>query len=142
MSQAEDAAGDAVRARDLRVGERVEISGSFNRVGDMFQASTVRFPEGDPEGPPQYDDAFDRPALITTGGTIMETLEDAATIGVRETDTNRIVRVWVIPDFVVRTRGNTYATAESLRVNDRVLVQAYRDGRGNLIAQTIRLQNR
>ena len=143
MSQAKDAAGDAIRARDLRVGEQVEISGSFNRVGDMFQASTVRFQDADREDePPRYDDDFDRPGLITTGGTVMETLEDASTVGVRETDTNRIVRIFVIDDFVVRTKGNTYVTAETLRVNDRVIIQAYRDARGNLIAQTIRLQNR
>ena len=80
--------------------------------------------------------------LITTGGIVMETLEDASTVGVRETDTNRIVRIFVIDDFVVRTKGNTYVTAETLRVNDRVIIQAYRDARGNLIAQTIRLQNR
>jgi hypothetical protein len=143
MSQAKDAAGDAIRARDLRVGEQVEISGSFNRVGDMFQASTVRFQDADRDDEaPRYDDDFDRPGLITTGGTVMETLEDASTVGVRETDTNRIVRIFVIDDFVVRTRGNTYVTAETLRVNDRVIIQAYRDARGNLIAQTIRLQNR
>src|SRR5262249_29431495 len=43
MRSAEDANGEILRARDLRVGDEVEISGSYNRVGDMFLASTVRF---------------------------------------------------------------------------------------------------
>ena len=44
--------------------------------------------------------------------------------------------------IVVRLKGGTYTTAGNLRANDTVLVQAYRDGRGNLIAQTIRVRNR
>ena len=143
MAQAEDATGAAIRARDLRVDDRVEITGSFNRVGDMFNASTVRFTEADRTFP--TDDGggtFDRPALVTTGGAITETLEDAVTLGLRETDTNRVVRIWVAPDFVVRLKGGTYVLASTLREKDTVIVQAYRDGRGNLIAQTIRVRNR
>lgn len=144
MAQAEDATGAVIRARDLRVDDRVEITGSFNRVGDMFNASTVRFTEADRTFPGDDDDrgGFDRPALVTTGGAITETLEDAVTIGLRETDTNRVVRIWVAADFVVRTKAGTYVTASTLREKDTVIIQAYRDGRGNLIAQTIRLRNR
>lgn len=142
MVQAEDATGAAIRARDLRVGDMVEITGSFNRVGDMFNASTVRFTEADRPFPGDDDGTFDRPALVTTGGAITETLEDAVTLGLRETDTNRVVRIWVAPDFVARTKAGTYVLASTLREKDSVIVQAYRDGRGNLIAQTIRLRNR
>lgn len=143
MAQAEDADGAVVRARDLRVDERVEITGSFNRVGDAFNASTVRFVDDNrlPAGGP-LGGGFNRLALITTGGTIIETLEDASTLGVRETDTNQVVRIWASPDFVVRLKGGTYTTASTLRERDSVLIQAYRDGQGNLIAQTIRVRNR
>jgi hypothetical protein len=142
MAQAEDATGAAIRARDLRVDDRVEITGSFNRVGDMFNASTVRFTEADRTFPNDDNGTFDRPALVTTGGAITETLEDAVTLGLRETDTNRVVRIWIAPDFVVKTKAGTYVLASTLREKDTVIVQAYRDGRGNLIAQTIRLRNR
>lgn len=142
MVQAEDATGDVIRARDLRVGDMVEITGSYNRVGDMFNASTVRFTEADRTVPGDESGAFDRPALVTTGGAITETLEDAVTLGLRETDTNRVVRIWVAPELVVRTKAGTYVQASTLRERDSVLVQAYRDARGNLIAQTIRLRNR
>jgi hypothetical protein len=120
----------------------VEITGSFNRVGDMFNASTVRFTEADRTFPTDNPGTFDRPALVTTGGVITETLDDAVTLGLRETDTNRVVRIWVAPDFVVRLKGGTYVLASTLREKDTVIVQAYRDGRGNLIAQTIRVRNR
>jgi hypothetical protein len=142
MAQAEDATGDVIHARDLRVGDMVEITGSFNRVGDMFNASTLRFTEADRTFPDDNGGAFDRPALVTTGGTITESLEDAVTLGLRETDTNQVVRIWVAPDFAVRTKAGTYVTASTLRERDQILVQTYRDARGNLIAQTIRLRNR
>jgi hypothetical protein len=142
MAQAEDARGDVIHARDLRAGDMVEITGSFNRVGDMFNASTVRFTEADRTFPDDNDGRFDRPALVTTGGTVTETLEDAVTVGLRETDTNQVVRIWVAPDFAVRTKAGTYVQASTLREKDTVIVQAYRDARGNLIAQTIRIRNR
>jgi hypothetical protein len=148
MTRAEDATGQVIRARDLHAGDKVEITGNFNRVGDIFSASTVRFTEPDrdyPSGPGNDDDngTFDRPALITTGGTITETLEDATTLGLKETDTNRIVRIWAAPDLVVRLKAaNAYTTATNLKEKDQVIVQAYRDARGNLIAQTIRVRNR
>lgn len=148
MTRAEDASGAVIRARDLHAGDKVEITGNFNRVGDLFSASTVRFTEPNRDFPNGGDDpyggTFDRPALVTTGGTITETLDDAATLGLRETDTNRIVRIWAAPDLVVRLKASTasYTTAANLKAKDTVIVQAYRDARGNLIAQTIRVRNR
>ena len=143
MAQAEDANASALHARDVRVDDVVEITGSFNRVGDAFNASTVRFTNGDRELPGDTGSTFDRPALITTGGTITETLEDASTLGLRETDTNRIVRIWASPDLVMRMKNNTtYAAVSTLREKDTVIIQAYRDSRGNLIAQTVRVRNR
>ncbi len=156
MRQAEDARGEILRARDVRVGERVEIAGSYNRVGDMFLASTVRFSAagggtgtgggtgggvggGTGRGEP-FEDVV-RYGLVTITGTVTETLEDAGTIGFRDRDTNATLRIWVASDFVIRTKGATYANASSLRVNDTAVILAYRDGSGILIAQTIRLRN-
>jgi hypothetical protein len=147
MGQAEDARGDAVRAGDVRVGDRVEISGSYNRAGDRFQASTLRFGARDTES--DDDDADDdgdddslEYGLVTITGTIVESLEDASTISVRDRDSNRVLRVLIANDFIVRTKGNTYTTAEQLRVNDTVILGAFRDDEGALIAQTVRLRNR
>jgi hypothetical protein len=140
MSQAEDARGDAIRAADVRVGDTVEISGSFNRTGDMFAASTVRFGPANPDQPPVEE--YTQYGLVTITGTVTETLEDAPTLSIRDRDSNRVLRLWAANDFVVRTRGNTYTTAEQLRANDTVVVEAFRDDSGNLIAQNIRLRNR
>lgn len=142
MSNAEDANGARIHARDVRAGDRVEIAGSFNRVGDMFLASTVRYAGGgsgsrvDVREPASY-------AVVTFTATVTETLEDAATLGLRDRDTNRTSRLWVTDDFLVRLKNNTTTTtAQTLRINDVVLVKAFRDLDGNLIAQTIRLRNR
>jgi len=144
MREAQNPQGDIVRARDVRVGDTVEINGRYNRVGDMFLASTVRFGTGGATNPDPIDNRgpIVRPALMTMTGTITETLEDGATIGFRDRDTNEVVRVWAAPAFVVRTKGTTYTTAGQLRVNDTAVIDAYRDADGNLIAQTIRLRNR
>lgn len=139
MTRAEDARGEVLRASDLRVGDRLEITGSYNPAGDLFLASTVRFVGGDDDAPASDPD---RLAVVTLTGTIVETLEDGATLAFRERDGNELVRIWVTGDFVIMTRDNSYATARSLRVNDTAVIQAYRDGTGNLIAQTIRLRNR
>ncbi|HEX2835821.1 MAG TPA: DUF5666 domain-containing protein [Thermoanaerobaculia bacterium] len=140
MGQAEDSRGDAIRASDVRVGDSVEVSGSFNRTGDLFLASTVRFAAASDDEPPADD--YVQYGLVTITGTVTETLEDASTVSIRDRDSNRVLRLWIANDFVVRTRGNTYTTAEQLRVNDTVVVEAFRDDNGNLIAQTVRLRNR
>ena len=145
MRSAEDARGEIIRARDLRVGDRVEISGSYDRTGDLFQASTVRFGtnrEDDRGRDDDRDNAIAPYAVVTLTGTVTETLEEGGTIGFRDRDNNRVLRIWLTDDFVVRTRGNTYTTAESLRVNDTAVIQAFRDLDGNLVAQTVRLRNR
>jgi hypothetical protein len=144
MRSAEDARGEIIRARDLRVGDQVEISGSYNRVGDMFLASTVRFDSevGVTDGRVEPRDDLMRYAVVTLTGTVTETLEDGATLGFRDRDSNTVLRIWATEDFIVRTKGTTYTTAGELRVNDAAVVRAYRDTNGNLIAQTIRLRNR
>ncbi|HEY0159257.1 MAG TPA: DUF5666 domain-containing protein [Thermoanaerobaculia bacterium] len=146
MRNAEDARGDILRARDVRVGDRVEITGSMNRVGDMYLASTVRFgTSGDAGGGTGGRDTPEptrRYGLVTLTGTVTETLEGGDTIGFRDRDTNQVVRVWVAREFSVRTNAGGYANASTLRANDSVVIQAFQDWDGNLVAQTIRLRNR
>ncbi|MBV8517765.1 MAG: hypothetical protein JO197_10240 [Acidobacteria bacterium] len=150
MSQANDATGDVMHSRDLRIGDRLDISGSFNQNGDLFLASTVRYASatgGSGSGTPYPSttapaDDYARYAAVTITGTVTETLEDAGTLSLRDRTTNRIVQLWATDDFVVRTKGTTYTTAGNLRTGDTVVVKAFRDAGGNLVAQTIRLRNR
>ena len=139
MAEAEDANGARIHARDLRNGDRVEITGSFNRVGDMFLGSTVRFPAGARVDVRDTIAAF---TSVTINATVTQTLEDEVTLGLRDRDSNRTLRLWVADDFIVRTKGTTTTTADKLKVNDQVIVKAFRDPDGNLVAQTIRLRNR
>ena len=140
MSQAEDPNGVRVHARDLRANDRVEITGSYNRVGDMFLGSTVRITSGsrvDVRAP------ISSYSVVTITATVTQTLEDEPTLGMRDRDTNRTFRLWVVEDFLVRTKsGTTTVNASTLRVNDVVLLKAYRDVDGNLIAQSMKLRNR
>jgi hypothetical protein len=144
MQQAEDARGEVLRARDVRAGDRVEITGSMNRVGDMFLASTVRFGGTGVGGgsTTPTPDPIASYGLVTITGTITETLDEGGTLAFRNRDTNAVVRVWVSRDFVVRTNAGTYVNASTLKANDTAVLQAFRDQDGNLIAQTIRLRNR
>lgn len=139
MSRAEDAYGEPLAARDLRTGERVSISGSYDRTGDRFLASTVRFGPGAYEAQP---DIAERYGVVTISGSITRTLDDGPTITVRETETNTPHEVWVVRDLCVRTRDGGYTNAGLLQNDDVVVVDAFRDSQGTLIGQTIRLRNR
>lgn len=141
MTRAQDADGDRMGARDLRVGDRVEISGSFNRAGDVFLASTVRSGAGVGGGQPRDDD-FIRYSVVTLNGTVTETLDDATTLAFRDRDSGRIVRLWVTEDFIVVLKNNVRSTADKLRVNDDVRIKAFRDEQGSLVAQSVTVRNR
>ena len=144
MRSAEDANGEIMRARDLRVGDNVEISGSYNRVGDMFLASTVRFSSDigttDDRVPPREElDALRRRDHDRHDHRDARRRSDPRLPRPR---LEHVLRIWVTEDFTVRTKGTTYTNAESLRVNDTAVIKAFRDANGNLVAQTIRLRNR
>lgn len=139
MNRAEDSSGRRIGARDLVVGVRTEISGSYNRAGDIFVATTVRSGIGGTSA--AVVDEFIRYGVVTIDGTISETLEEATTIGVRERESGRTVRIWLTEDFIVRLKAAT-TTGSRLRVADNVRVKAFRDPSGNLIAQTITVRNR
>ena len=142
LSAAADTMGRRVSANDIQVGDRLDLSGSYS--GDVFLASTVRF----------ADDAFSNrgtsagagtaPALpsdlgaVTIYGTVTQSLSASPQLVVRDTQNNRTVRLYLLEDFVVKSRTGTYITADRLKENDALVIKAYRDADGNYIAQTIR----
>ncbi|HEY3055537.1 MAG TPA: hypothetical protein VGK31_06365 [Thermoanaerobaculia bacterium] len=142
MSRAYDATGRRVRAADLQVGDRVDISGSYGSSSDVFMASTVRFnedvfsPPRDTQATGEYPTEF---ATVTISGTVTESLQTAANLAIKDR-TGRTISLYVTEDFAVRTKSGGYTTAEKLNVNDNVLVKAFRDSAGNYIAQTIRMR--
>ena len=145
LSRAGDAAGRSVRASDVVIGDRLEISGSYSN-SDLFLATTVRFGSASTTPlPPTDDDEEDDQELgdfvtVTLSGTVVESLADSATLGVRDRATGRTLQVFVADDFVIRTKTGGYSTADKLNVNDAVMIKAYRDEDNNYIAQTIRIR--
>ncbi len=146
MTRAYDASGRRVRAADLQVGDRVEISGNYGSNSDILSATTVRFNGEDvfspsPNAPGQTGaDYVPELVTVTVSGTVTETLQNAPTLSIRDRTSGRVVALYVTEDFAVRTKSGTYTTADKLNVNDNVLVKAFRDADGELIAQTIRMR--
>lgn len=145
LRSANDASGRAMRATDLRVGDTLEISGSYSaNQMNTFTATTVRMTEDvfttrPPDtGTPDYG-AGDF-TTVTIYGTVTGTLSDAPRLTIRDSQ-GRTMRVLVTEDFVVRGRTATsYETADRLKAGDNVVVKAYQDPTGDYIAQTIKLR--
>lgn len=148
LSAAVDSAGRRVRAADMQVGDQVDISGSYN--GDTFSATTVRFgddgfgaqpstptPPASPNRPYNGGDVL---GAVTVYGTITQSLTNGPRLVVRDTQGNQTLPLYVLDDFVVRTKTGGYMTADKLKEGDAVVLKAYRDADGNYIAQTIRLR--
>jgi hypothetical protein len=134
-----------VRARDVQAGDHVELSGSYS--GSTFVASTIRFTDDGgttiTQGPstttPLPSTTYGDLGVVTFYGTVTQTLADGPQFVLRDT-LGRAIRVYALEELPVRTRTSTYSTAAQLKVNDSLVVKAYRDADGNYIAQTIRIR--
>ena len=120
------------------------MSGSYS--GDVFVATTVRFtdepftPSPSNQPPPPSTIPSGPLGSVTIYGTVSQSLANGPRLVVRDTQANSVVPLYVLEDFVVRTRTGGYTTADRLKEGDGVVVKAYRDADGNYIAQTIRLR--
>ncbi len=142
-----DESGRRIRAFDVQVGDRVTLSGTFN--GDVYVASTITVEtvgngnDVDLTLPPvgsRRGNLATELGMVTVYGTVAEPLSASPQLVIRDTNTNRTVRVHVADDLVVRGRTAGYTTADRLKTGDNVVLKAYRDAEGNYIAQTIRLR--
>jgi hypothetical protein len=96
-----------------------------------------------PQPPPPSRERDRRPpgsvlGAVTIYGTVSQSLSNGPQLVIRDSENSQTVRLYVLEDFVVRTRSGGYATADRLREGDPVVVKAYRDADGNYIAQAIR----
>ncbi len=140
--EARDTEGRVFRLTDLRVGDSVEVSGTFD-AADNFRASTIRLGSGtggsivnpQPTTPVAGAKIFE---TLVIYGTVERALGSAESMLVRETDSRRDLEVHLLDDFVVRLVNGSYVTADQLEVKTRVVIQAFRDRDGRYIAQTIR----
>lgn len=139
LYRANDSSGRHIRVSDVRVGDSVELTGTTS--GGTFVATTIR----------QSDDVFGTSAgstvavddeveyvVVTLSANVVESLETSPVLVIRDRTSGRSFNVHVTEDFVVRTKAGSYTTAEKLKVGDALVVKAYRDDRGNHVAQSIR----
>jgi hypothetical protein len=147
VASATDPSGRRIRASDLQVGDRVEVSGRNNAAGDLFLATTVRFSEDALQQPRPGDTGTGSgPAVgsdlgaVTIYGTINQSLANAPQLVVRDAQGAKTYRVYALDDLVTRTKAGGYTTADKLKEGDSVVIKAYRDADGNYIAQTIRVR--
>jgi len=137
LTNAEDTTGQRIRAADLQTGDRLDLSGNYD--GDTFVASTVRFLD---EVPAPAEPPVESAPLgaVTIYGTVSQSLADSAQLVVRDTQGGAMIPVYVVDDFIVRTKSGGTTTAARLKAGDSLVLKAYRDASGNYIAQTIRLR--
>ena len=149
-SRANDSAGRRIRASDIQVGDRLEVTGSYAPSSDLFRATTIRFsedvfsPTPERESENEMEDEEDQETAdyvaVTISGTVAESLQNSATLVVRDRASGRNIHVFVTEDFVVRNKTGGYMTADKLAENDPVMIKAFRDDDGNYVAQTIRIR--
>jgi hypothetical protein len=145
LTNAYDASGVRVRARDLQAGDRVTITGSYGSTPGLLAATTVRFVDASDNSLPGPTPAPAAPApsvlaVVTIWGSVDETLANGPLLGVLDSKSGQQFHVNVTDDFVVRQKGGTHTTADKLKKGDMVVVKAYRDADGDYIGQTIRIR--
>jgi hypothetical protein len=143
LTRAVNASGAPVRARDVQAGDQVLMTGTY--VNDVYVATTVRFEQAGVVDVSAADSAGDATStfelgLVTIYATVQTALGEAPQLVIRDTQASRALRVYVADDFVIKTKSGGFTTADRLRVNDPIVVKAYRDADGNYIAQTIRMR--
>jgi hypothetical protein len=140
LAAAADPSGRRLRATDLQAGDQVDITGAYSSASDVFVGSTIRFVDQSLTAGSGTRSATLAPGYVTIYGTITQSLRNAPQLTIRDSSSGASQRIYVLEDFVIRTKTNTYSTADRLNENDSVVVKAYRDADGNLIGQTIRVR--
>jgi len=144
LTHAMDGSGRQVHSADMQIGDRVDLSGTFN--GNVFVATTVHFaddggaPPPLPSSPPPYPTGGSPLGAVTIYGSVTSSLASGPRLVVKDTQNGGTIPLYVLEDFAVRTKTGTYTTADKLKEGDAVVVKAYRDSDGDYIAQTIRLR--
>lgn len=140
LTSASDPTGRRFRAAELQSGDQVDITGAYSSASDIFVGSTVRLVDQTVSAGSGTRAATLAPGYVTIYGTITQSLRNAPQLTIRDSSSGASQRIYVLEDFLIRTKANGYSTADRLNDNDNVVVKAYRDADGNLIAQTIRVR--
>lgn len=139
LYRANDSSGRHIRVSDVRTGDSVELTGTTS--GGTFVATTIRQSDdvfgSSSNSTVEVDDEIEY-VVVSLSANVVESLETSPVLVIRDRTSGRSYNVHVTEDFIVRTKAGSYTTADKLKVGDALVVKAYRDDRGNHVAQTIR----
>lgn len=144
--RAVNAAKQPFRIQDIQVGDRLRIWGEYTGQrrfrADRIEPGTA----ADAQATEQFRDRGQEPYLgfspVIFYGTVERNPPNEDRLTIRDRDARRSIEIVVDEEFVVLRTDETYLRASQLRQGDDVVIKAFRDPRGEYIAQTIRLQQR
>lgn len=141
-SKATNTAGAAYRVADLQEGDRLRLWGEYESTG-VFRATRIdwgRTEDAEQAGiVDQGQEPFEGFSTVVFNGTVESNPQNEDKLVIRERDSRREVTIVVDEEFVV-LRETGFVRASQLRAGDSVAIKAFRDQRGNYVAQTIRLR--
>jgi hypothetical protein len=144
--RAVDAKGEAFTIRNIQVGDRLRIWGEY--TGDQrFRADRIEVgTAADATASDQFRDRGQEPYLgfstVILSGIVEKNPPNEDKLTIRNRNERRTLEITVDEEFIVLRPDDTFIRASQLRQGDSIVIKAFRDPRGEYIAQTIRLQAR
>ncbi|MFN2239892.1 MAG: DUF5666 domain-containing protein [Thermoanaerobaculia bacterium] len=144
--RAVDAKGEPFRTANIQVGDRLRIWGEYT-ADQRFRADRVEVgTAADATASDQLKDRGQEPYLgfstVILSGTVEKNPPNEDKITIHNRNERRDLEITVDEEFIVLRPDDTFIRASQLRQGDNVVIKAFRDPRGEYIAQTIRLQAR
>lgn len=144
--RAVDAKGQTFRTANIQVGDRLRIWGEY--TGDQrFRADRIEVgTAADATASGTIQDRGQEPYLgfstVILSGVVEKNPPNEDKLTIHNRNERRDLEITVDEEFIVLRPDDTFIRASQLRQGDTVVIKAFRDPRGEYIAQTIRLQAR
>ncbi|MFN2442771.1 MAG: DUF5666 domain-containing protein [Thermoanaerobaculia bacterium] len=144
--RAVDANGDEFRVQSIQAGDRLRIWGEYT-AAQQFRADRIEVgTAADATASDELRDRGQEPYLgystVVFYGTVEKNPPNEDKLTIRDRDERRSLEITVDEEFIVLRPDETFVRASQLRQGDSVVIKAFRDPRGEYVAQTIRLQGR
>jgi hypothetical protein len=144
--RAVDAKGQPFRTANIKVGDRLRIWGEYT-AAQRFRADRIEIgTAADATASDQLRDRGQEPYLgfstVILSGTVEKNPPNEDKLTIHNRNERRTLEITVDEEFIVLRPDDTFIRASQLRQGDSIVIKAFRDPRGEYIAQTIRLQAR
>jgi len=144
--RAVDAKGEPFRTANIQVGDRLRIWGEYT-TGQRFRADRIEVgTAADATAAGTIQDRGQEPYLgfstVILSGVVEKNPPNEDKLTIHNRNERRDLEITVDEEFIVLRPDETFIRASQLRQGDNVVIKAFRDPRGEYIAQTIRLQAR